>query len=197
MNYGLITETDAKTIEKTLDLVCQNFPDSIVATLELGVRDGRTSRGIHEYLTSKGKINFHTGIDNEKDMPVDIPFDGCNLIIGNSMEVYNQVADYSQHFGFCDANHSLPMTIVDFMCYGSKIKRGGYFAFHDCGQQIKPFTDYQGFGSKEDPDFYIACRKAVKKLGLLDDACHGWELVFDEYDPNYHTGGIVVVKKLF
>lgn len=197
ITHGWMTKKDAETIAKTLDLVCQQFPEGVVNTTELGVREGKTSRGIHEYLSKKGRINFHTGVDNQHDIPVPVPFEGCNLIIGNSIEVYNQIADNSQHFLFIDACHSYPMTMADFLVYSSKVRVGGYVAFHDCGEHIKPFTDYQGMGDKLDPDMYIACRKAVKKLGLLDDALHGWELVMDEADPSLHTGGIVVVKKLF
>lgn len=197
IKHGWMTAKDAETIAKTLDLVLQQFPEGVINTTELGVREGKTSRGIHDYLTEKGRINFHTGIDNQHDIPVPVPFEGCNLIIGNSIEVYNQIADNSQHFLFIDACHSFPMTMADFLVYSGKVKPKGYVAFHDCGKQIKPFTDYQGMGRKEDPDMYIACRKAVQKLGLLDDAMHGWELVMDEYDKNFHTGGIVVVQKLF
>lgn len=200
MKYGLITEKDSATLEKTLDLVCEEFNSGIINTTELGVRDGRTSRGIHNYLKSKGRINFHTGVDNNRDIDVSPPFPGCHLIIGNSIEVYNQIEDNSQHFLFIDACHSYPMTMADFLVYSGKVKIGGYVAFHDTGMQIKPFTDYQGMGSKEDPDMYISCRKAVTKLGLLDNPLVyfglGWKLVMDEYDPNFHTGGMIVVKRL-
>jgi len=196
MSYGLLTAKDVETIEKTLDLVCQQFPEGIINTTELGVRDGSTSRGIHAYLSSRGKVNFHNAIDNNHDMSVRIPFDGCNLIIGNSIEVYNCLPDNSQHFIFIDACHSYPMTLVDFLVYSDKIKHGGFVALHDCGRQIKPMTDYQGMGNPEDRDMYISCRKAVNKLGLLENKFSGWDLIFDEYDPNFHTGGIVVVKKI-
>lgn len=194
--YGLLTAKDIETIEKTLDFVCDQFPEGIINTTELGVRDGSTSRGIHNYLTSKGRFNFHTGIDNNKDMPVVRPFDGCHLIIGNSIEVYNQLADNSQCFLFIDACHNYPITMADFLVYSDKVRHGGFVAFHDCGLQIAPFTDYQGVGSREDKDMFISCRKAVNKLGLLENKFPGWDLIFDEYDPSFPTGGIVVVKKI-
>jgi hypothetical protein len=195
-NYGLLTASDIITIEKTLDLVCDQFPEGVINTTELGVRDGNTSRGIHNYLTAKRRVNFHTGIDNNHDMPVVKPFEGCHIIIGNSIEVYNELQDDSQNFIFIDACHSYPMTLADFLVYSGKVRKGGYAAFHDCGEQIKPMTDYQGMGSRDDPDMYISCRKAVKRLGLLDGKCEGWKLVFDEYDPSFHTGGVVVVKRI-
>lgn len=200
MTYGWMPEFDYKTMDKILDLVCEQFNEGIVNTLELGVRDGRTSRGIHQYLKDKGRINFHTGIDNNNDIVTPVPFEGCNLIIGNSIEVYNQIQDNSQHFLFIDACHNYPMTMADFLVYSSKVRIGGYVAFHDTGEQIKPFTDYQGMGSREDPDMFISCRKAVKKLGLLDNPVVyfslGWDLVIDEFDPNFPTGGIIALKRV-
>jgi hypothetical protein len=195
-NYGLLTAKDIETIEKTLDLVCEQFPEGVINTTELGVRNGSTSRGIHNYISAKSRLNFHIGIDNNHDMPVTQPFSGCHVIIGNSIEVYNQLQNNSQHFIFIDACHSYPMTLVDFLLYSDKVRHGGFVAMHDCGQQIKPMTDYQGSGDKNDPDNYISCRKAVSKLGLLDNKFEGWDLIFDEYDESFHTGGIVVVKKI-
>lgn len=90
------------------------------------------------------------------------------------------------------------MTMIDFLLYSAKVKVGGILAFHDTSPNIKPFTDYQGIGSKEDPDNYISCRKAVRKLGLLDNPAVyfslGWDIVFDEYDETFPTGGIIALK---
>jgi len=200
MTYGWMPEHDYRTMDKILNLVCETFHEGILNTLELGVRDGRTSRGMHQYLKDKGRINFHTGIDNNNDIETPVPFEGCNLIIGNSMEVYNQIKNSSQHFCFIDACHNYAMTMIDFLLYSAKVKVGGILAFHDTSPNIKPFTDYQGTGSKEDPDNYISCRKAVRKLGLLDNPAVyfslGWNIIFDEYDEAFPTGGIIALKKL-
>lgn len=194
-SYGLISELDARVISKTLDLVNIDFPSGIINTTELGVRDGKTSRGIHDYLTNKARVNFHTGIDNNNDLDTQIPFPGCHMIYGNSSEVYVDIVDNSQHFIFIDANHSYILTMSDFLLYSDKVKPGGYIVFHDCGKQIPPMKDYQGFGSREHPDFYIACRKAVNKLGLLDNNYKGWRLIFDKADETIDTGGVVVIQK--
>lgn len=189
-------EADYHTLDKTLDLVCKTFPEGVINTVEIGVHKGNGSRGIHKFFEEKSRLNFHTAIDNNHDLTVDIPFTGCNLIIGNSYEVYNQLADNSQHFGLIDGNHSYPITLVDFLVYSDKIRIGGLVAFHDTGKQIPAYKDYQHLGSRSDPDMFIACRKAVKKLGLLDNKHEGWKLIYDEFDPNFDTGGIVVVQKI-
>lgn len=193
---------DYQIMDNTLLLVMKQFPQGVINTLEIGVRDGRTSRGIHQFLSDAGRINFHTGIDNNHDMETPVPFDGCNLIIGNSMEVFNQVADDSQHLVFQDGCHNLPMTMVDFLLYAPKVRSGGYFAFHDTSPLIKPFTDYQGMGSKEDPDMYISCRKALNMLGITKNGFPGWGWIWDTWDTGDHTGrdprtgGIYLIQKL-
>ena len=197
MTYGLMPAHDYKTLDKTLELVCQQFPQGVINTLEIGVHKGNGSRGIHNFLTEKGRINFHTAIDNQHDLAVQRPFPECHLILADSREAWEQVKKDSQHFILIDANHSYIMTITDFVIYKLRTAVGGYIAFHDTGAHIKPFTDYQGSGSKEDPDNYIACRKAVQALGLYDNKVDGWELVFDEADPSHHTGGITVVKRVY
>lgn len=195
--YGLITKKDAETLEATLDLVRTWFKE--IRTLELGVREGRTSKGIINYFLERGELVKHTGIDNNRDglsMSMDLRFtDIFTFIAGNTSEVYNQVPDNSQHFIFVDANHSYGSTMLDFLLYSDKVAQGGYIAFHDTGKHIKPFTDYQGMGSKDDPDMYISCRKAIKKLGLLDKHPE-WLLIFDEADTNHHTGGITCFRRI-
>jgi hypothetical protein len=42
----------------------------------------------------------------------------------------------------------------------------------------------------------VAVRKALKKIGLLDNKFEGWELVFDRADETDQFGGICVFKKL-
>lgn len=196
MTYGLMPQQDFATMDKILELVCNTFPGIEINTLEIGVHMGHTSRGIHNFFAGKRRWNNHTGIDNQHDLRIKVPFPGCRLIIGSSIEVYNQVVDNSQHFIFLDGNHSYPYTLTDFLLYSDKVINKGFIAFHDCSPHIKPFQDWQHVGSKSDPDMFISCRKAVKKLGLLDGFLRGWKLIFDEYDPGAPTGGIVLVQRV-
>jgi hypothetical protein len=198
--YGLMPEHDYDTLDKTLDLVLREFPEGVINTLEIGVHRGNGSRGIHKFISDRGRINFHTGIDNQHDLQVTPPFEGCHIIIGNSMEIYNKVHNNSQHFILVDGNHSLPMTIIDTFVYAPKLKTGGLMALHDTGAQIKPHTDYQYMGDRDDEDMYISCRKAAQELGLLRPKStigrFDFELVFDEYDVNFPTGGLLVIRKV-
>lgn len=197
IQYGLISQTDARTLEKTIDLIANDFLGETINITEIGLFDGGTTKGLQEYLSSK-KLPYHyTGIDNEKDKPVnDLEFYYCKLIIGNSNEVYNALADNSQHLIIVDANHSYPYTIADFFCYCDKVKIGGFMAFHDCGKHIKLFKDYQRIGSESDYDMYISCRKALTRIGLFDNKFEGWKLVMDEADENDPAGGFAIFKRI-
>lgn len=210
IQYGLISETDARVIEKTLDLICDETDDKIIHVTEIGIYSGETGSGINQYVNSKGKNCFLIGIDNMKDgQEVKYEHAYSNQIKGNSTEVYNQLEDNSQHMIFCDGDHSMIGVVSDFFAYASKVKVGGYFCFHDTGCHIAPFTDFQ-HGDKENPDAYISVRKALKVVGLFSsyldyafDAAYpqpkfaGWEFIFDEADETNRAGGICAFQKLY
>jgi hypothetical protein len=196
--YGLISLVDEQTIDKTLELVLNGKPKSeIVFTTEVGLFDGATSRGINEYITSKGYWNYHTGIDNLRDKEVKTPFDGCALIIGNSTEVYNNLPNESQDFIFIDALHTFAAVVADFFCYSGKVKVGGFIGFHDTGKHIKPTHDWQRIGNSDDPDMCLGgVRRALERIGLLYNFYHNWRLVFDEADENDAAGGVCIFQRL-
>lgn len=194
-SYGLITHKDAETIEHALTLVCLTFVSGEIKTTELGIHHGRTATGIHNYITHiRGRQHRHIGVDNEKDMPINVPFPGCVLLLGDSTVMAEMIPDNSQHFIFIDANHSFASTIADFNAYCDKVVRGGLIAFHDTSPKIPEFKDFQG-GDSEDPNCYISCRKAVEYLGLLNST--QWQVVFDEYDNFSDTGGMICLKKMY
>lgn len=120
LKFGWMTGSDGKTLVKTLELVNKEFPEGVINTFEVGVRKGETSRAIHQFFVDNDRINFHSGIDNEHDVKDGSPFEACHFIVGNSMDVFNQLQNDSQHFGFIDACHSYPMTMVDFLVYSDK-----------------------------------------------------------------------------
>lgn len=210
IKYGLISQTDARTLEKTIDLICAEFSeDSIIDITEIGVYGGGTGMGISEYVRSKDMLVWVTGIDNFKDgQPMDFPYN--KFIKGNSTEVYHQLKDNSQHLIFVDGDHSKIGVIGDFYAYADKVKVNGYMVFHDTGKHIKPFKDFQ-HGDITNPDAYISVRKALEKIGLLskvffpypndkkdmNSLITGWELIFDEADETNEAGGVIVLKKIY
>lgn len=174
IQYGLISETDARTLEKTIDLIS----DQKINILEVGIYGGDTGRGLKEYCQSIRKECFITGIDNNRDGEK-LRFDYDRLIIGNSTEVYNQVEDNSQHLVFIDSCHCFAHSVSDFFCYQDKIKRSNYFAFHDTGEHIKAFSGFQ-HGDRENANAYISVRKSLQTMGVLWKRCPILKLDEDE-----------------
>lgn len=196
IKYGLISDTDARTLEKTIDLICNVFDDEWVNITEIGVYGGDTGKGMSEYIKSKNALYWMTGIDNSKDKEA-VRFPYNTMIYGNSNEVYNQLEDNSQHLIFVDGCHCFAHVVSDFFCYAPKIKIGGYFAFHDTGKHIQPMKDFQ-HGDKNNPDAYISVRKALLAIGMfLPVSNFGFNLIFDEADETNEAGGICVFKKLY
>jgi hypothetical protein len=208
IQYGLISETDARALEKTIDLICKEFSDNVINIVEIGLYNCETSTGVMNYVSSKGRLPMMIGIDNGKDKfpPNDIHLK-MNYIIGNSNEVYNQLEDNSQHLIFVDGCHCFSCVVSDYVLYGEKVKIGGYFAFHDTGRHIKPFKDFQ-HGDKNNEGAYISVRKALEYWGAFgfwaypkhfqgEKIGNGkWELIFDEADETNEAGGITVFKKI-
>lgn len=209
IKYGLINQVDASCLERAIDYIQKDFPTEVINYTEVGLYHGATTRGIKEYLESKNAKYVLTGIDNFKDKEelVFLP-EGVNLIIGSSIEVYNQLPDNSQHLILIDGNHSFPYVIADFFCYAPKVKVGGYIAFHDAAPHAQN-KSYQRMGSDKDMDMYISVRKALGRIGLLNKnvqadfdsyiGSNGFELIFDKHAPFEvdEGGGTIVFKKLY
>ena len=206
IKYGLISQTDARTLEATIDLIHNHEKVGINIT-EIGLFNCGTAMGLVEYATSKGLVVKYTGIDNEKDKPVENIPQWMNFIKGNSNEVYNQIEDNSQHLIIVDGLHTFAGLVSDFFCYSPKVKVGGFIAFHDTGKHIDPLHGWQGVGFENDPDFCLGgVRKALESIGLIwkdgedffiDRYADEWELIFDQADPNDEAGGFTVFQKLY
>ncbi len=208
IQYGLISRVDSDTMEKCFDEIFKNFPNELIQYTEVGLYNGRTTSGVKEYFKSKGKDIFQTGIDNFKDKEelVFFPEDAA-LIQGSSIEVYNRLADESQHFIMIDGNHSFPYVIADFFCYKNKVKIGGFICFHDAAPHAQDVS-YQRMGSRDDKDMYISVRRALKAIGLLETTytaleadgtfLEQWELIFDEHAPFEvdEGGGVLIFKRV-
>jgi len=170
IKYGLISETDARTLEKTIDLICENLDDKHIRITEIGIFNGDTGKGLKECVVSKNRRVIVTGVDNGiiKAIPNNVDYD-C-IIEGNSQDVYNSIQDESQHLIFIDGLHTFAGVISDFFCYAPKVKVGGFLAFHDTGKHIDPLSGWQGVGDKNDPDMCLGgVRKALNKIGLFEE----------------------------
>lgn len=208
--YGLISTTDANTLELTLRLIFEHFTNDVINVTEVGIYGGETGNGIREFIEGSGRKSFITGIDNNKDNePLRFKYD--SLIIGDADEMAFKIADNSQHLILLDACHCFAHTVSNFFSYADKVKKGAYIAFHDTGKHIQIFKDFQ-HGDKENQYAYISVRKALYAIGMFGlsqrwnekekqidtyGGKFGFELIFDEADINNPAGGVCVFKKLY
>ena len=201
INYGLISRSDADTIERVLDTLIWNRRDEgKLYITEIGLFDCGTAKGIYKYVTLHDAGVEYTGIDSQKDKPITPP-EWMTFLNGNSTEQYHRIPDNSQDFIFVDGCHTFAAVVADFFCYAPKLRRGGYMVFHDTSESIKPFTDYQRTGEDFDVDQYISVRKALKHIGLLESTvtrvgCKTWLKEYDTADPDDRAGGVIAFRKL-
>lgn len=193
MPARLISQTDQAVIFDGLNHIICEFPGEHLNVLEVGVCHGDTSRAIRDYMVGRGAQWTFWGIDNNRDLPVQVPFPGANLIIGESDQVYKQVPD-QLHFVFIDGCHDINHVMLDFLHYGDRVVANGMVAFHDVSPKTQNKLDWQGYGPKGDPDFGTATREALRKLGLLNDDRMDWAFVCERWDDG-DSGGTALVKR--
>lgn len=180
-NYGLLTGADAGLIAGALDLVVEQFPSPVI--VEIGIWDGATSRAIASHVA--GRVDYsYWAVDSGKDQPAQPPFPGANMVVGDSIEVYDRVPPRI-HFLLIDGCHCVNHAILDFMHYGARVVHGGLVVLHDSGVEMQG-KDYQGHGPQA-PDFHVAVRRAVDMMGL--DADPRW-IKTDESDTENWGGAI-------
>ncbi len=189
--YGVLTNVDVSQVEKSLQLLKDSFNDKChINMLEIGVRDGSTSRAVDNQLRKIGLKNYtYWAMDNEKDRHIKLPFSECNLVIGNSEESFDKVPQL--HWVFIDACHCANHIMLDFLNYGYKVVEGGFLLFHDTSPSAQG-NHYQKHGPKT-PDFCIATQRAFIKLDIFNRL--DWELVSNEYDETREFGGIAIFRK--
>lgn len=194
-NFGLITPTDAANLEFGIFGLIDELNLQTISILEIGVHSGDTARAMKNVVESIGVKIDYVGIDSQADKPIFPPFEGARVILKSSVDAYweSPVSDIV----IVDGCHNLQSTATDFLLYKDRVRTGGLFIFHDTGKHIKPFTDYQGSGDTENPDNWIACRRALDLLGLYDaPELRGFVLLLDSADEDYHTGGYTIFRKL-
>lgn len=194
IEYGLISRVDASVLEKTIDLICEEFPTQEIKVTEVGLYNGRTSKGIKEYIEGKGRFPVLTGVDNFRDNEQlsFYPHD-ARLLRGNSSEMCYQIEDYSQHLIFIDGLHTFSGVISDFFCYYPKVRIDGYLAFHDVAPHAQG-KDWQRLGFQDDPDQHISVRRALNEINPF--LYRDFELIDERYDPNDAAGGVAVFKRI-
>jgi len=199
VSYGLITETDGRALERSLMRTARRFRcesrGEPLRIVEIGVCHGDTARGIKAFLDAEGVAFEYVGLDNNRDLPVAVPFEGAQLIVGDSAETY-RLLPWRPHWIFCDGCHAANAVMLDFLNFGDQLLPGGELIFHDAAPYTQRKLDWQGMGPKDHVDFGTATRTAARRLGLLDGARSDWSLVEQTWEPSWDSGGTIVAEKL-
>lgn len=164
--YGLLTAADATLIGDSLAALAGRFPGQSLEMVEIGIREGTTSRAIARHMT--GTSFRYWAVDSARDMPVAPPFSGAQLVLGDSTEVYHRVPEHL-HFVLIDGCHCINHVALDFLHYGARVVPGGIVVFHDTGQRMQG-RDYQQHGPRDRAEFAVGVRAAIRLLGVEKNA---------------------------
>jgi len=103
-----------------------------------------------------------------RDIAEKLRFYAINVAIGLSDEYAFHFCDSDVDFIFIDADHSYEGVKADYAAWYSKVKTGGFFAFHDVGPGCEVFDFYNNELLKDD------------RIELMPDVATGpcWTKVF-------------------
>ena len=195
--YGLVSFEEAAGLERSLARVAERFKVETLRILEIGVHDGRTSRGIRDYLSS-------LNITNVENWAIDIglwakekPYPEMRMIWGDSAETFHLVP-LNLHWVFVDGCHCINHAMADVAHFGRRLMQGGEMVVHDTFDKLPLFRDYQEHGPRDRPEFHIlGTRMALTELGLLPCIRQDYKLVEEVAYPDYDgRNGIITYEKL-
>jgi len=165
--FGVLSSENVAFLQKWVPGIIAAH-NGVLNLLEIGMANGYTMRGIRGLALNAGAKFSYTGIDGECGQPNDeCKFPECTYLVGDSGDTFWQVPDAKFNLLFIDACHCSNHVILDFCNYAPKVVPGGYILFHD----THPSSNWQGrhyqcHGPQGVPDFNIAVRAGLKKLGL-------------------------------
>lgn len=195
--YGLISFEEAYAIEQSLLRVASRFQREPLRILEIGVHDGRTSRGIRDFLHSNNITNFeHWAVDNGRWAKTK-PYEEVRMVWGDSSET-GHLVPAQLHWVFVDGCHCVNHALIDISRYGSRLIPGGELAAHDTYADVPPFTDYQDHGPRDRPEFHVpGVRLALKEFGLMPLIRQDYKFVEEvKYEAYAQKKGISIFEKV-
>lgn len=130
-HYGWITAPDAALLERALVRTSTAFKSPVI--VEVGVQTGDTARGIKRYMDILDAPFEYWGIDNQRDMGLEPPFAGANIVIGDSVGDIHRLPE-QMHLVFIDGCHCLNHVMLDFLHYSQRVVGGGRVIFHDAAE---------------------------------------------------------------
>lgn len=191
-DYGMLSDIDVITLEKSLDVLISTFKKSHLIILEIGMYYGNTINAIKKRLDSLQVDAEYWSVDTGTDLTKqEHPFKDCKIIIGDSSEVFVYAPD-NLHWVFVDGCHCINHVMLDFIHYGNKLIDGGIIVFHD-SSPVCQGRSYCGHGPKRFQPFNVAVLEAFKQINIMNNK--NFTLLFEDYDPQKKFGGITVFQK--
>lgn len=188
--FGGLTNIDADVIEKAVQLAASIDSDREIIVVEIGTFNGETAKGIKACIEALGKVIQYWGVDNGTLSSLDPPFDGANMIRGDSAEVFDSVPS-NIHFLFIDGCHCGNHVILDTIHYGARVRPNGVMAFHDTGEHCQQtMKDPHGPCI---PWFSNSVNSAHNKMGFPNP---GWKKVFEGFDRERSIGGTTAYQRV-
>jgi len=198
-NYGLLSKTDINVLQNCLlDLVEMNGIGEPVKVLEIGVWDGKTAKGMREFLRTKATPIEYIGIESGigAESTIEPPFPKAKIINCDSIAARSLIPSRQQlDLLIIDGCHCLTHACMDFLCYQSLVVPGGYALFHDINPAFQGVVQHHASKDHRAMPMRVAVLQAVQLLGLLDQRFAGWTGKMSEWEEGC-SNGFFVAKKL-
>lgn len=194
--YGLISFAEAASLERSLLRVAARFPGDTLKILEIGVEQGRTSRGVRDWLKQNNITNYEHWCVDVGRASQEKPYPETRMVWGDSMEVFHLVP-HALHWIFIDGCHCFNHVMADVTHYGSRLIPGGEMSVHATFDEVPIFREYQGHGPRDRAEFHIlGGRMALRSLGLLPVVRADYKLIEEIKYPAFDgsVGSIVYEK---
>lgn len=192
VNYGALTPTDAACMDwvlgEVLPVVLKRIPP-VAYVVETGTHNGGTARGFLKWANSNKVELVYYGIEAGAICVPISPFHGANLIVGDSVEVYEQIPTLGMDLIFLDSCHCLNHVILETIHYSKLVRPGGFLVFHDTAPHIQhTMKDPHG------PNTAAFHNSVNLALATIWFPWVPWSLVADRYDKDSPIGGMRVYK---
>lgn len=174
-------------------------PERPFLYMELGIAEGRTLTKISAHLASKTNLFHCIGVDIEDGWSLNmqevvsntLPFaDKVDICLLGSTFALSIQDDHTIDFLLIDACHSRECCARDFINAVTKIRPGGFVAFHDTA----PFA--QGVAPQPHCNQLCNVMEALMDLNLIGDHRPGWHLHTEVHgEPTGDNNGMMIFKK--
>lgn len=195
--FGIAMKGCAQAILETIDKMLDVDRPFVYA--EIGLAEARTLSAIAAFVEMRTPNFTCHGVDIESGWSLNMdevkkniePFgDRIKIHLCGSTAFLNSMPDHSIDFLLIDGCHERACCAEDFTNCVTKIKRGGFVAFHDTADFAQ--------GIQPQPHRGELCNviEALNDVGLMNDQRPGWKTHWKvEGEPTGDNNGLMIFKK--